>query len=116
MGIMASSAEFYSQNLATEVMKVMRQKAIHGGTPGRAPLGYLNERRYDDGREVRAITIDPERAEHIVVGVDEIPTHHVAHECITIASAASMVGQEHSVTLSGQHRDEARIVPRAELR
>ena len=72
MGIMASSAEFYSQNLATEVMKVMRQKAIHGGTPGRAPLGYLNERRYDDGREVRAITIDPERAEHIVVGVPRL--------------------------------------------
>lgn len=65
-GIMASIAEFYSQNLATEVMKGMRQKAIHGGTPGRAPLGYLNERRFDDGREVRAITIDPERAEHVV--------------------------------------------------
>ena len=65
-GIMASIAEFYSQNLATEVMKGMRQKAIHGGTPGRAPLGYLNERRYHDGREVRTITIDPERAEHII--------------------------------------------------
>ncbi len=65
-GIMASIAEFYSQNLATEVMKGMRQKAIHGGTPGRAPLGYLNERRFDDGREVRAITIDTERAELVV--------------------------------------------------
>lgn len=32
-GIMASIAEFYSQNLATEVMKGMRQKAIQGGTP-----------------------------------------------------------------------------------
>ncbi|WP_158609461.1 recombinase family protein [Kocuria soli] len=65
-GIMASIAEFYSQNLATEVTKGMRQKAIHGGTPGRAPLGYLNERRFDDGREVRTITIDPERAEHVI--------------------------------------------------
>ncbi|HWV48002.1 MAG TPA: hypothetical protein VN035_00980 [Microbacterium sp.] len=44
----------------------MRQKAFHGGTPGRAPLGYLNERQFTDGREVRAITIDPERAEHII--------------------------------------------------
>lgn len=65
-GIMASIAEFYSQNLACEVMKEMRQKAIHGGTPGRAPLGYLNERRFDDGCEVRTITIDTERAEHVV--------------------------------------------------
>lgn len=65
-GIMASIAEFYSQNLATEVMKGMRQKAIQGGTPGRAPLGYLNERRFDDGREVRTIKVDPERAEHVI--------------------------------------------------
>ena len=65
-GIMASIAEFYSQNLATEVKKGMRQKVIQGGTPGRAPLGYLNERRFEDGREVRTITIDPERAEHII--------------------------------------------------
>lgn len=65
-GIMASIAEFYSQSLATEVMKGMRQKALQGGTPGRAPLGYLNERRFDDGREVRTITIDPERADHVV--------------------------------------------------
>ncbi|WGT46748.1 recombinase family protein [Tessaracoccus lacteus] len=66
MGIMASIAEFYSQNLATEVMKGMRQKASNGGTPGRAPLGYLNERRFDDdGREIRTIVIDPDRGPHI---------------------------------------------------
>jgi len=65
-GIMASIAEFYSQNLATEVMKGMRQKASNGGTPGRAPLGYLNERRFDDdGREIRTIVIDPDRGPHI---------------------------------------------------
>ena len=33
-GIMASIADFYSRNLAREVMKGMRQKAILGGTPG----------------------------------------------------------------------------------
>lgn len=73
-GIMASISEFYSQNLATEVMKGMRQKAIQGGTPGRAPLGYLNGRRFDDGREVRTITIDPERAEHIIWAFDAYAT------------------------------------------
>jgi hypothetical protein len=35
-GIMSSIAEFYSSNLATEVIKGTTQKAKNGGTPGRA--------------------------------------------------------------------------------
>ncbi len=62
-GIMSSIAEFYSRNLATEVSKGMTQKAITGGTSGKAPVGYLNVRRRDElGREVRAVELDPERA------------------------------------------------------
>jgi len=61
-GIMSSIAEFYSRNLATEIMKGTTQKAKTGGTPFRAPLGYLNTREWVDGREIRTITIDPERA------------------------------------------------------
>ena len=38
-GIMASIAEFYSQNLAAEVTKGLTQKIATGGTPTRAPLG-----------------------------------------------------------------------------
>jgi site-specific DNA recombinase len=61
--IMAGIAEFYSRNLATEAIKGMTQKAKVGGTPGRAPIGYLNtRRRNDDGREVRVVVVDPERA------------------------------------------------------
>ena len=65
-------AEFYSQNLAREIMKGSTQKAKQGGTPYRAPLGYLNSRIWVDGngrpvengagREVRTVTLDPERA------------------------------------------------------
>ena len=52
-GIMSTIAEFYSRNLATEVAKGMNQKAIGGGTNGRAPIGYLNVRKRDElGREV----------------------------------------------------------------
>lgn len=66
-GIMASIAEFYSRNLANEVMKGMRQKAIQGGTPGRAPIGYLNIRaRTDDGREYRTVQLDSERSPHLI--------------------------------------------------
>jgi site-specific DNA recombinase len=60
--IMAGIAEFYSRNLATEALKGMTQKAKVGGTPGRAPIGYLNTRRRIEGREVRVVVIDPERA------------------------------------------------------
>jgi site-specific DNA recombinase len=62
-GIMSSIAEFYSRNLANEVIKGMEQKAKIGGTPGKAPLGYLNVRvMNDEGREVRTVEVDPRRA------------------------------------------------------
>jgi site-specific DNA recombinase len=62
-GIMSSIAEFYSRNLANEVMKGMTQKARGGGTISKAPLGYRNVRTVDaEGREVRTVVIDQERA------------------------------------------------------
>ena len=62
-GIMSSIAEFYSRNLANEVIKGMGEKARNGGTLGKAPLGYVNVRARDEhGREVRTIALDEERA------------------------------------------------------
>ena len=61
-GIMSSIAEFYATNLKAEVRKGMRQKAKVGGTPGLAPLGYRNIRVIIDGREVRTVEVDPDRA------------------------------------------------------
>lgn len=61
-GIMASIAEFYSQNLANEIMKGTMQKVKGGGTPSLAPAGYLNVRKMIDGNEVRTIELDPVRA------------------------------------------------------
>lgn len=60
-GIMSSIAEFYSRNLATEVIKGSVQKAKNGGTPGKAPIGYLNVRRMVDGLEGRTVEVDPVR-------------------------------------------------------
>jgi hypothetical protein len=63
-GIMSTIAEFYSRNLATEVIKGLTQKAATGGTPARAPLGYLNVRKRDElGRDIRTVETDPERAQ-----------------------------------------------------
>ena len=41
------------RNLANEVIKGLIQKARSGGTPMRAPVGYLNVRKVEDGREIR---------------------------------------------------------------
>ena len=62
-GIMSSIAEFYSRNLATEVLKGMTEKAKKGGTVSKAPLGYINVRKVDEqGREYRTVELDGERA------------------------------------------------------
>ena len=62
-GIMSSIAEFYSKNLASEVSKGLNQKFETGGTPMRAPIGYLNVRKPDEqGREYRTVEIDTERS------------------------------------------------------
>lgn len=61
-GIMATIAEFYSRNLAAEALKGATQKAKRGGTPYRAPLGYINATRHINEREARTVIVDPDRA------------------------------------------------------
>lgn len=63
--IVAANAEFYSANLAAEAKKGLVQKAKTGGTPHRAPLGYLNVRKLIEGQEIRTVEVDPERAPHV---------------------------------------------------
>ncbi len=60
--IMAAMAEFYSANLASEVKKGSLQKAKAGGTPFRAPLGYLNVQERIGGRSAAMVVLDPDRA------------------------------------------------------
>ena len=74
-GIMSSIAEFYSRNLANEVIKGMGEKARNGGTLGKAPLGYLNVRARDEnGREVRTVELDEERAPLLRLAFSEYAT------------------------------------------
>ncbi|MDR2973888.1 MAG: recombinase family protein [Propionibacteriaceae bacterium] len=62
-GIMATIAEFYSRNLATEVVKGMTTKASLGGTNGKAPIGYINTHTKDPlGRDIASVDLDPDRA------------------------------------------------------
>lgn len=64
-GIMASMAEFYIQNLATEAKKGLHEKAKRGGTPGPAPIGYLNMTLKVGGVDTKTVVLDHERAEHL---------------------------------------------------
>jgi site-specific DNA recombinase len=62
-GIMSSIAEFYSRNLANEVIKGMTQKVKSGGVVSKVPLGYRNLGMVDDeGREIRTVVVDELRA------------------------------------------------------
>ena len=74
-GIMSSIAEFYSRNLAAEVIKGMGEKARNGGTLGKAPLGYLNRQGRDSqGREARWVDVDPVRGPLITQAFTEYAT------------------------------------------
>ncbi len=64
-GIMSSIAEFYSQNLSTEIIKGTSKKAQRGAYPGLAPLGYKNVQDLSGGNELRWIEVDPERAPQV---------------------------------------------------
>ncbi len=72
---MSSIAEFYSQNLSTEVKKGMGQKVKSGGTPTKAPLGYKNTRGYDErGRRDSRVELDSERAPLVRLAFEEYAT------------------------------------------
>ncbi len=91
-GIMSSIAEFYSKNLATEVTKGLTQKLATGGTPMRAPIGYLNVRGRDEqGREYRTVEIDPERAPLIRWVFEQYATgEHTVVDLLATATARGL--------------------------
>jgi hypothetical protein len=48
---------------------------MQGGTPGKAPVGYRNIRYLDDnGREVRTVEVDPERARLVTLAFEMCAT------------------------------------------
>ena len=86
-GIMATIAEYYSRNLASEAKKGMERKAKMGGTHGVAPIGYLNTTARVDGHEIKGVEFDPERADHIRWAFQEYATGRWSIATITEALA-----------------------------
>ena len=64
--LLHAEAQLYSDRLSEEVASKMGEKARRGGTPNKAPLGYLNVRKEIEGvPNVATVEIDEERAPHI---------------------------------------------------
>jgi site-specific DNA recombinase len=60
--VMAGVNAFRSRGDAEKVKLGLQRKFADGGAVGKAPIGYLNTRERVDGREVRTVAIDTERA------------------------------------------------------
>ncbi len=61
-GILATFNKYQSRESGADITYKMSQKARSGGTLGRVPLGYLNVFDRSEGREIRTVALDPERA------------------------------------------------------
>ena len=69
-GMLATFAEYYSNNLATEIKKGLRQKHESGGTPFKPPVGYLSQRTLIGNQDIRTVIVDEERASFIQEAFD----------------------------------------------
>nr|WP_169731957.1 recombinase family protein [Glycomyces arizonensis] len=61
-GILDVVNEYQSRAAGDDIAYKMEAKAQRGGTPNRARLGYLNTTESVEGRPVRTVVPDPERA------------------------------------------------------
>src|SRR5450756_1290650 len=61
-GMLATFAEYYSNNLASEIMKGLTRKHEQGGTPFKPPIGYQSKRKLIGAQDIRSVIVDPERA------------------------------------------------------
>jgi hypothetical protein len=65
--MLATFAEYYSNNLATEIMKGLRRKHEQGGTPHKPPIGYLSKRELIGAQDIRSVIVDEERAPFVKI-------------------------------------------------
>jgi site-specific DNA recombinase len=70
----AGLAQMENRRHGQRVAGGLRKAAENGGTNGKAPVGYLNKRDYDEGRERKWVEVDPERAPHVVWAYERYAT------------------------------------------
>jgi site-specific DNA recombinase len=108
-GLMALMANWYSDNLSEEIRTKILAKVKSGGTMGRAPLGYLNVRKVTDGREVRTVELDPDRAPLVSWAFEAYATGDWSLSELTLAL------QEKGLTTVPSAEFAEKPVPRATL-
>jgi site-specific DNA recombinase len=69
-GVLASTHAHRSRGDGEKVQAGLHRKHEMGGTPGVAPLGYLNTVAMVDGHGVRTVILDAERAPHVKLAFD----------------------------------------------
>ena len=69
-GMLATFAEYYSNNLASEIKKGLNQKHQNGGTPFKPPIGYLPKRELIGNQDIRTVIVDKERAKFVQEAFD----------------------------------------------
>jgi site-specific DNA recombinase len=74
LGVLAAMNQFRSEGDGADIRFKMGEKARRGGTLGRAPIGYINVRERFEGREVRTIALDPERAPFVKLAFELFAT------------------------------------------
>jgi DNA invertase Pin-like site-specific DNA recombinase len=79
-GILATFNEYQSRQSGADIAYKMGQKARSGGTLGRAKLGYLNHIDHSEGRVIRTIIVDPERASFVQLGFELFATGDYTQE------------------------------------
>jgi site-specific DNA recombinase len=64
-GMLAVINEYQSKASGADIAYKMGEKVKRGGSVGRAPIGYLNTMDTTEGRQIRTVVPDPERAPFI---------------------------------------------------
>ena len=100
MGVLAALNQFRSQGDGADIRYKMGEKARRGGTLGRAPLGYLNVRERIEGREIRTVAVDPERAPFVTLAFEL----YAAGE-YTIDHLQAVLAERGLVNRAGRHPD-----------
>ena len=116
-GLMAEAMEAVTDvfnwlqvRMSGEDIKVkMANKARNGGTVGRAKVGYLNVRKRIEGREVRTIETDAERAPFVIMAFEAFTTGKY-----TVESLRAML-TEAGLRMSATARRPARPISLAQL-
>src|SRR5262249_8216082 len=74
LAVIFGASGYQSEASSKDLQFKMTQKAVVGGTPGFAPLGYLNTSEQYEGRKVNTVALDPDRAPYIPLAFEWFAT------------------------------------------